>query len=136
MVARHITNAQEHLAAKLLVDTCTIHRPDATGALNPTTLALVDGGAQLWEGKCFVNFRPGDSAGEYVTIEALGRSDQRVRVRLPLACPALDRGDLITVTESDNAQLLSVELEVLDDSTGSYAVSKIVRCRMRKRADS
>lgn len=132
-MARHINRAAARLAANLLVDTCTIHRPDATGSLNPTTLAITDAGTQVFEGCCFVNFRPGDSDGQYVTVEALGRSDQKVRVRLPLDCPALLNGDEITITDSDNAQLLGMVLEVLDDSTGSYAVSKIVRCRIRKR---
>lgn len=132
-MAAHIDAAAEHLAEILLVDTCTIHRPDETGALNPTTLVITDGGTQLWEGCCFVNFRPSDSAGEFVTIEALGRSDQKVRVRLPLTCPALLSGDEITITDSDNDQLEGVVLEVLDDSTGTYAVSKIVRARIKKR---
>lgn len=133
MTRRHIDRAAEHLARILLVDTCTITRPDDSGALNATTLKLEAGADTIFEGKCFVNFRPGDSAGEYVTIESLGRSDVKTRVRLPLDCPALIYGDLITIDNSDNDQLTGTELEVLDDSTGSYAVSKIVRCRFRDR---
>ena len=132
-MATHVNRAAAHLAARLLVDTCTIRRPDTSGALDPVTLKVADTGTQIWEGACFVNYRPSESAGEYVTVEALGRSDVKVRVRLPLTCPALDAGDVITITDSDNDQLTDIELEVLDDSTGSYAVSKIVRCRARKR---
>lgn len=132
-MASHVDRAAARLAARLLVDTCTIHRPDETGALNPTTLAITDTGTQIFEGACFVNFRPGEASGEFVTVEALGRSDQKVRVRLPLSCPQLLHGDEITVTDSDNEQLQGLVLEVLDDSTGSYAVSKIVRARIRKR---
>ena len=132
-MARHIDRAAARLAARLLVDTCTIHRPDNTGSLDPVTLAIVDTGTQVYEGACFVNFRPGDGSGEYVTVEALGRSDVKTRVRLGLDCPALLPGDIITVTDSDNDQLTGAELEVLDDSTGTYAVSKIVRARLRKR---
>lgn len=132
-MARHIDRAAARLAARLLVDTCVITRPDETGTLNPTTLVITDTGTQVFEGACFVNFRPGDTDGQYVTVEALGRSDQKVRVRLPLTCPLLLSGDEIEVTVSDNSQLQGLILEVVDDSTGSYAVSKIVRARIKKR---
>ena len=133
MSRRHIDRAAERLARLLLVDVCTIHRPDDDGTLNPVTLSLTDSGTQVFEGACFVNFRPGDAGADFVTIEALGRTDTKTRVRLPLTCPTLLYGDLITIDESDNDQLAGAELEVLDDSTGTYAVSKIVRCRFRGR---
>lgn len=130
----HVRRAQERLAASLLVDTCEIRRPDRPGVMDPTTLIIDDVAPLIWEGACYVNADPGDAA-KFVSIEALGRIETKVRVRLPLTCPTLRYGDEITIATSDNPALVGVILDVLDDDDGTYSVSKIVRCRRRERID-
>jgi hypothetical protein len=129
----HVDRAQARIISALLVDTCTILRR-SLGDLDPITLAYGNDATTIWSGPCFVNARP-DESGEFVTIEALGRLEQRVKVRLPIACPDLIHGDEITVTGSDNPTLIGETFDVIDDTGGTFVVTKIVRTRRRERID-
>jgi hypothetical protein len=134
-MAGHISRAAAEVARRILVDTCAITRPGPDGAINPTTLAYGDP-TEVWTGACFVNERPNTSTAgaQFVSLEGIGRTDVATRVRLPLECPQLEAGDLIRVTASASAGLVDAELEVISDTVGTFAVTKIVHARWRRRA--
>lgn len=133
-MAGHITRAAEAVARSLLVDTCAVTRPATPGVMDAVTLQYDDVPVEVWTGPCFVNDRPGSPRSpEWVNLEALGRTDTAVRVRLPLTCPQLQAGDVITVTASASTVLVGATLDVVSDTVGSYAVTKIVHARWRQR---
>lgn len=108
-----------------LFDACQITRPGAPGTFNTTTGAYASSaGSTIYEGACrvaqmseqdrLVNF--GDRETGLVAYVAT----------LPFDAPELHKDDLFTVTESDDTQLLTKQLEVHSVKYGSLLTGRKV----------
>lgn len=108
-----------------LFDECAVTRPGARGSFNESTGSYAgSAGASVYSGACrvaqmseqdrLVNF--GDQETGLVAYVAT----------LPFDAPELHKDDLFTVTASDDAQLLTKELEVHSVKYGSLLTGRKV----------
>jgi hypothetical protein len=98
------------LASDAMTDRCTISRSAGRGVYNPETNTHDPAGtAPVWSGRCRV---ASSVAGQDVTVGALHEVLGRYIVHIPYDTPTVQPGDVVTVTESADPQLLGQRLTV------------------------
>jgi len=123
----HITQAQAFVASLILTDSCVVTRGDTSGrTMDPTTLELTAATPlTVFSGACLIS-KPGTSTDAREVEGGQGFTDESVRVRLPAASTEPNPGDLVTITASNDANLVGVAFVVTSTAAHTLAVSRMV----------
>ena len=117
-------------AESMMVDECTIERPDGT-TLDPVTLEQVDTFAPVLTGqRCRVQRYSGQGRNDSI-IGGVEFGDAVLLLQLPLSALGVKRGDRVRITAvapiSDPA-LLGVTATVKADATKTHATKRTLMC--------
>jgi hypothetical protein len=107
----------------LMVDACGITRtPDryVAGTVDPGTLAITDTSDQVYSGKCYI--APQGLQPQTSSVGGNDASVKRYIVAIPFSAPKLRPGDRVTVTESQDPELVGEAFEIQDVGMGSALI--------------
>jgi hypothetical protein len=128
MSASCLTVAGRRAAAALMVDACTISRPDAEGALNETTgQRTPSAGAQVYAGSCRVKVQA--TADRVVEAAERPVSLRTYDVSVPITVTDVHVDDVLRITASvlDQA-LVGLRLRVVDVAKGTHLTARRLVC--------
>lgn len=110
------------MARETMRDTCTITRGSTRGAFDPDTLTYATvAGTVVYQGRCRVDRGFAGSDVDAASLEALVA---RPVVVIPWDAAVIEPGDTVTVTETDDVQLVDRPLEVTGIPFSSVAVER------------
>lgn len=126
MTARSAVRRGQRLAAKIMLETCTIKRKTGS-APDPATDKIVDTFSTIYppageDGRCRVKPLTGAQVAEagQVAVEL-----RRYTVSVPMTTAAVvKRGDVVTVTASDDPEVVGRPLTVIDIPLGEFATAR------------
>lgn len=132
MPAVDLTRARLLAADKLMPETeqCTITRDAGTSddTFDIFTGITTSGTPQtIYTGRCGLRFQPVPSKAQDYD-GAAPAVQQRPEVRIPFDSPEVRRGDMVTVTASQDATLIGRRLAVADATGGSLRASRLLLC--------
>lgn len=108
-------------AEAAMPDTCTITRSSGAPVFDPVTGTYTAAGtSNIYTGRCRVQAK---------ADEVVAAGDQPVTLRrftasLPVATSGIEVDDLLTVTDSADADLVGLEFRVVDVKAGTWLVAR------------
>lgn len=129
MTRPNIARGQQ-VAAEVMNDEARIDRPSTTTILNETTGQLAPGPTEwVWSGPCRV--RPfGDRNEQTPTFGHEAITVTRYEVWLPVDCPAIRIGDIVTVECTSDPQLELIRLRVLAVPLRTHLTRRTLSCEL------
>lgn len=118
MTARSAVRRGQRLAAKIMLETCTIQRRSGR-TMDPTTDKYTDTFASVYTGQCRIKPLTGaqQAAAGQVAVEL-----RRYVVSIPMTAPVnVNRGDVVTLTVSQDSEVVGRPLTVIDVALGELA---------------